>query len=109
MPQTEWSSELLRALLHRLRSLLRATGEKEAGKGGNSPLYQKAVAEALHTSIGKEESGNGPFLYDPEREVRTLEGWSSRCGTVETNPTRNHEIADSIPGLAQWVKDLALP
>ena len=24
-----------------------------------------------------------------------------------TNPTRNHEVADSIPGLAQQVRDLA--
>ena len=34
---------------------------------------------------------------------------SSLHGAVEANPTRNHEAAGLIPGLTQWVGDLALP
>ena len=34
---------------------------------------------------------------------------SSRRGTVVKNPTRNHEVAGSVPALAQWVNDLVLP
>ena len=34
---------------------------------------------------------------------------SSRHGAVETNPTKNYEVAGLIPGLVQWVKDPVLP
>ena len=33
---------------------------------------------------------------------------SSHRGAAEMNPTRNHKVVGSIPGLAQWVKDPVL-
>ena len=32
----------------------------------------------------------------------------SHCGAAEANTTRSHEVVGLIPGLTQWVKDLAL-
>ena len=77
--------------------------------GGRWPVGEEA---------GRSTAVGAPLIHD---EVwRTLEYQlefrnsnftfrSSCCGAVETNPTSNHEVAGSIPGLAQWVKDLALP
>ena len=40
--------------------------------------------------------------------VKGIYSWSSRRGVAVGNPTGNHEVAGSIPGLAQRVGDPAL-
>ena len=54
----------------------------------------------------KPESGH---LIRVDLDLPKERCWSAHCGPAETNLTRNHEVASSIPGLAQQVKDLALP
>ena len=47
--------------------------------------------------------------YYKKQIFKTDQFGSSHRGAVDTNPTRNHEVADSIPGLPQRVRDPVLP
>ena len=51
------------------------------------------------------------FVWGKEKKrlYKSKQLLSSRHGAVETNPTRNYEVAGTIPGLIQWVEDPVLP
>ena len=50
----------------------------------------------------------GNFPMPKVQPLKKKKGRSSHHSSVEMNPTSIHEDVGSIPGLTQWVKDLAL-
>ena len=75
-------------------------------------LKQDGIRELWVVARGEKREGWAEWVKEIKRYKLSLENksWgSSHCCAVETNLTSIHEDMGSIPGLTQWVRDLALP
>ena len=66
-------------------------------------LWRRPVATApIQPLAWKSLYAEGAVLKKERRGGPVVVQWL-------TNPTRNHEVAGSVPALAQWVNDPVLP
>ena len=71
-------------------------------------LWRRPAAAAPIQPLAWELSYATDTARKKKKSVINNLSWSSGCGTMEMKLASNHEVVVSIPGLAQWVKDLAL-
>ena len=48
-------------------------------------------------------------MFGPFKKKKKKKSRSCHCDSAVTNPTSIHEDSGSIPGLAQWINNPALP
>ena len=71
--------------------------------GGRGNIYSRLMARFRRMPIQRQVWTD--ILWNIKKSIRGVPVVAQWL----TNPTRNHEVAGSIPGLARWVMDLALP
>ena len=96
---------------HRLRPKFQLLQDQRRGHKGRGDCPASSAAHCLAQEKGRRRKGimqhkvtEGSVI----KEATTTKKSVSVMAQWLMNPTRNHEVSGSIPGLAWWVKDLAL-
>jgi len=75
-----------------------------------NPHYFSSLPEINNPAIYVREAGFQLAAFLPGSLLGVLKNPGVRVvAQWLTNPTRNHEVAGSVPALAQWVNDPVLP